>query len=292
MRKVLKWLGIVLGSLVVLVLVAAVGLFLVGNGRVSRNYGQVAGEDVSGAGGTVERGEYLVASVSACIDCHGQAFEGSVLIDEAPIGTLAASNLTTGRGGVAGQYTSDALWERALRHGVGADGRALLIMPAQHYTMFSDEDTASVIAYIKSRAPVDNELPTRALHPVANIMLAAGAFGKLPAEVIDHNGGHTPPAARGATAEYGAYLARVGVCADCHGNDYTGGEAGGGGAAAPNITSAGNVGGWTRDQFVQTIRTGVRPNGEPLSEDMPWKVYGRMTDDDLAALHAYLRTLP
>ena len=44
--------------------------------------------------------------------------------------------------------------------------------------------------------------------------------------------------------------------------------------------------------FIKTIRTGKKPEGEALAPPMPWPVYAKMTDDDLKAVFAYLRTLP
>jgi hypothetical protein len=59
------------------------------------------------------------------------------------------------------------------------------------------------------------------------------------------------------------------------------------GPAVPNPRPI--VGTWTQKQFAQTMRTGVRPNGTPFTERMPWQSATKMTDDDLAALYAYLK---
>ena len=45
-------------------------------------------------------------------------------------------------------------------------------------------------------------------------------------------------------------------------------------------------------KFIQTLRTGKKPEGEPLLPPMPWMVYKNFTDEDLKAIYAYLRTLP
>jgi hypothetical protein len=60
----------------------------------------------------------------------------------------------------------------------------------------------------------------------------------------------------------------------------------------PDITSAGAVGGWTSEQFVTAMRTGVTPDGRQMSAEMPWEIYGTMTDEDLTAVHLFLTTLP
>ena len=50
---------------------------------------------------------------------------------------------------------------------------------------------------------------------------------------------------------------------------------------------------WTEDQFVHAIRTGLHLGvGRPILPPMPWPAYAHMTDEDLRAIFAYLRTLP
>ncbi len=52
------------------------------------------------------------------------------------------------------------------------------------------------------------------------------------------------------------------------------------------------VGVLTLEEFIQTMRTGIRPNGTPFADAMPWQSAAQMTDDDLAALYAYLTANP
>ena len=63
---------------------------------------------------------------------------------------------------------------------------------------------------------------------------------------------------------------------------------------ARNLTpdSATGIGTWTEAYFIKVLRTGIRGNGAPLRPLMPWEWYQQLTDDDLKALFAYLRTLP
>ena len=48
---------------------------------------------------------------------------------------------------------------------------------------------------------------------------------------------------------------------------------------------------YTEATFVQTMRTGKKPNGTMIQPPMPSEVYQHMTDADLKAIYAYLRTL-
>ena len=63
---------------------------------------------------------------------------------------------------------------------------------------------------------------------------------------------------------------------------------------ARNLTpdSATGIGRWTEAYFIKVLRTGIRGNGAPLRPLMPWEWYRQLTDDDLQAIFAYLRTLP
>ena len=50
--------------------------------------------------------------------------------------------------------------------------------------------------------------------------------------------------------------------------------------------------GWSEEDFIATMRTGVTPNGHQLKDVMPWKDFGQMTDDELKAVWMYLQSLP
>lgn len=97
-----------------------------------------------------------------------------------------------------------------------------------------------------------------------------------------------PPA--GATPEYGKYVATLGDCRGCHGPDMTGAPATSFSPAVPNPRPF--VGTLTLEEFVQSFRTGVRPDGTAFSPAMPWQTASRMMDEDLAALYVYLTTQP
>jgi mono/diheme cytochrome c family protein len=158
----------------------------------------------------------------------------------------------------------------------------------------SDEDLGAVLAYIKSLPPVDNELPARSLHPLLYILGTLGMLGDLPVEVIDHEASHPASVAPSTGAAYGEYLTHLATCYDCHGPTLDGTNVGGppSDVPPPNITGSGEVGGWTREQFLTAMHTGVTPSGRTLSDAMPWKLFGQMPDDDLTAIYNYLQSLP
>ena len=290
--KILKWIGIVLGALVILAAVALFVLYQIGNGRLARAPEiQVATVDVADDTESVARGQHLAQAINACIACHGEDLEGKPFIDESPIGYLPAPNLTSGAGGV-GAGATDAQWAAAIRHGVGFDGRVMTNMPNIHYAQIGDQDLAALIAYLKQLPPVDHELGERDFEPMGTIIFGFLAFDAWPVNVIDHAavGGEAPPA--GPTEEYGAYLATVGACSECHGPNLAGNTNPDGPPMGPNITPGGKLAAYNENQFLSFMRSGITPDQREVSEEMPWIEYRLQTDEELQALWAYLSSQP
>jgi mono/diheme cytochrome c family protein len=52
------------------------------------------------------------------------------------------------------------------------------------------------------------------------------------------------------------------------------------------------IGKWDEATFIKTLRTGIKPEGKPIMPPMPWESIGKMTDDDLKSVFAYLKTIP
>ncbi len=297
MRKALKRIGMVLGGLVGLLVLAGVVLYIIGGVKWNQIHGNydvpIETIPVPADQAAIARGEH-VATIRMCRMCHTEALSGQSQTAPALI-TLSIPNLTAGAGGV-GATNTDQDWVRAIRHGVGHDGRGLVLMPARAFYYLSDEDLGALIAYLKSLPPVDNELPGTHLGPVGRVMLA---LGRLPREaavpdvtVIDHNGPRPVAPEPGVTAEYGEYLAHV--CTVCHGANLNGQtiRIDGSDYVALNLTPGGELGVWSEEDFFTTLRTGVTPGGRQLNDKMPWKYFGQMTDDELRALWLYLRSLP
>ncbi len=295
MKRFLKWGSIALAVLVGLAAVTAVALFVFGGARLNRSWDvPVAAVVVPTDEESIARGRHLVESIALCSACHSSDLGGELLFEEPGIASVYASNLTAGRGGVGGMY-SDADFVRAIRHGINADGRGLMIMHSDAYNGMGLEDLGAVIAYVRSVPPVDRELPSRKTEPLGRVMVALGLFDTenmplIPAEIIDHERPIPAVPPRGVTAEYGSYLASLALCAMCHGRELTGGPPVEPGAPLPpNIAAYAAPGGWSEEQFIRTIRTGATPYGKALDPaHMPWNVYSGMTDDELAAIWRYI----
>ncbi len=94
------------------------------------------------------------------------------------------------------------------------------------------------------------------------------------------------------TVEYGEYLVNAHGCRSCHGQQLNGAQPAEPGAPfAHNLTRGGELVGWSEADFFATLRTGVTPTGRQLSDSMPWKGLGKMTDDELRAVWLFLNSL-
>ena len=228
------------------------------------------------------------------------AIVGGVLFDSPP-GQFYTRNLTsdaeTGLGNV-----SDKAIARALRFGVGHDGRALL--PFMEMQGLADDDLRAVVSYLRTQSAVRNPVPPHHYNLLGKIVRAT---------VVSKPVGpsSTPPAQapRGASVETGHYLVEsVALCWSCHTDrsQMTGALTGPrfGGTTGfkesddhtrtwspPNITSdreTGRLGKMSEDQFVARFRQGRLIPGSP----MPWQAFSRMSEEDLRAIYRYLQSVP
>jgi mono/diheme cytochrome c family protein len=312
LRRILKGIGILIGVLVVLVIGLVAYVQLTWDRPVSRGGAQmIAPTDAQ----TVARGEYLYKWSLDCSGCHGS--QGSHSPEEPQAGGLEfdmtgigpgfgfvyAANLTPDPETGIGAW-SDGELVRALREGLDREGHILFpIMEAELWRGLSDEDVLALVAYMRSLPPVRNEVPANKLSFAAKALM--GIVKPQPpvsAPVV------APP--RGATAEYGKYLAwHASACFGCHtprdpntgqfdmAQPFAGGlfpfPEEGFSTTGSNLTpdAATGIGDWTEEQFMTAMRTGLRPNGTVMLPFMPWPSYARWSEEDLRAVWLYLRSL-
>ncbi len=241
-------------------------------------------ESSSLATGSLARGRHLANAVLGCTYCHGADLSGKVAIDQPDVVVLWAPNLTRGKGGFFATHTS-ADFARAVRRGYAPGGKKLMLMPSWDYAALSSSDYASVLAFVLSTPPVDKQTPAVKLGPKARAALASGQLSydadelaKGPVPAFDSNPDATPG--------YGKYLTRIAGCQACHGANLAGTP-----GFAPNLTPRA-IGNWSASDFITTIKTGVTPGKRKLSDEMPWRVYQHMSNEELHALYAYLHSLP
>ena len=222
----------------------------------------------------------------------GMELAGQV-IEDGPAFTAVAANITPA-GAIAGW--SDAELARAIREGLRPDGS--LIGPPMPFAMYrglGDDDLMSIVLFLRSLEPLENDPGTSAYR-----IPLPPAYGP-PVESV------TAPEA-GVTVAYGAYLAGpVAHCMECHTPMGPTGpmldtDLGRGGfefhgpwgvSVAPNLTNhPDGLAGYSDAEIGQMITHGLRPDGAAMLPPMPYGYLAQMSEADLAAIILYLRSLP
>jgi len=289
-NAIVKWVGVVLSGLLTLLVAIVSVVTLVGLVKLyAPKNAPIPDLKVAGTPEQIQRGEHLANAF--CVECHSPNRQLPLIGGRdmgadfpLPLGSFVPANLTP-----AGDLKdwSDGEIMRVLRSGIDRDRRQLLFMSTVNVRHMSDNDLEAVIAFLRSQPAVVNKTQEPPDQPslLAAIMMGAGMLPKGEAPVT---GTITAPS-KGPTVEYGEYMIGFQDCRDCHGEDLKGGKQGQLAPIGPNLSV---VKGWTQEQFITTIRTGVDPNGWHLRDVMPWKTIGRLDDVELAAMHAYLASLP
>lgn len=271
------------GAVIMLVLVAAAAIWVQGSRIVTKKHQFTARPvPVPMDARLIAEGERL-AHTRGCFGCHGQRLDGQVFFDEPAIARIVAPNLT-----VARTRYSDAQLEVVIRHGVRADGRNNLIMPSDMFYFLSDPDLTAILSYLRSVPEVPDTLPGDRIGPLGRFGLVTGKFKTIPSQ-IDHAAPQLIGSSPGASQiERGRYLA-LSTCTECHGRRLEGNPSD---EPAPTPGLA-IVAGYPEEAFRTLMRTGRPLDGRELGL-MKSVALGRtryFTDDELAALYAYLRTL-
>ena len=294
MKAFLKWVAIILGGLLGLVLIISLILYGIGLGRLNRIYTitprmvKIPTDEKS-----LREGKRIF-QYRGCEACHGEELQGVVYLENPAIGQVITPNLTSGEGGIGAERT-DLDLVRAVKYGVDSDGKALLFMPSTEFYYLSDLDLGRALAYIRSIPAVDNHPQPSELSTTGFIVMnLTQEITFLPAELIPL--GENPPLAPepGKTVEYGEYLALS--CPVCHGLGLSGGEIPG---FPPEWPAAGNLTPglgsrlptWGEEGFIEIIQNGEK-HGRAIHPDyMPWTSYRHMNDQELQAIYLYLMGL-
>jgi len=287
-RLLLKLLGV----LAVLIIVLAVFIYWASNQKLHRTLSYSPQPiTLPTSADALARGQHL-AEVRGCTTCHGADLGGAIVIDNPAMGVMAGPNLTTGEGSVTKNYQV-VDWVRSLQHGVNPAGRPLVLMPSEEFAHLTQEDLADVIAYVKSVPAVNRASTPVRLGPVARGLMVAGKF-TFAADKIDHNAAHLDAIIPAVSIEYGRYVAVS--CVGCHNPNFSGGKIA---AGPPDWPPAANLTPdehsefktWSEADFLTALRTHKKPNGQQLNKVMP-EVFGQLSDTELKAIFAYLRSLP
>lgn len=261
----------------------------------------------------IERGRYLATHVAVCMDCHstrnwtyfsgpispGTLGRGGEVFDESTglPGLVIAKNITPS---ALGDWSDGELF-RAITGGLQKDGDPLFpVMPYDAYRTMDESDLLAIMAYLRTLAPVENDVPDHRLDFPLNLIV-----NSIPREAELRTVNRADP------VEYGEYLSKIGGCTWCHspinatqqaipaqllagGHEFPMGDYV---VRASNISPdpETGIGNWTLEQFIARFREYQGEAGRtiPLGEDgrnslMPWTMYADMRDEDLAAIYAFL----
>lgn len=303
MKKVLK----VLLIIVIVVAVLAGGFALFISIRGIPNYGaKDPGIKIVPDSARIERGRILANML--CADCHmnpdTRKLTGTNMDPDhkLPFGELHSQNITHDKTVGIGDWT-DGQIIYLLRTGIKRDGQYAPPWMAKLPNM-SDEDIASIISFLRSDDPMVAADPTPDQPCKPSFFakfLAFVAFKPFP--YPDHAIAQPDTTDKPA---WGKYLVWNLDCFSCHSLDYAKndymtptnsvGYLGGGNKMPEGIFSANitpdnetGIGTWTEEQFVKTLRFGIKPSGVTR---MPMKPYNMLSESEAKAIYAYLRTVP
>jgi len=279
MRRLFRWLGLILAAIVGLAMLAVLVAWTGGRVIAGRSYDlppTTFKADVATA--DIDEGRRIAQTLGCYDGCHGDGLGGNVFVDEFLVGTFVAPDLTR-----TFSEMSDAELDRAIRHGVRPDGKSTFIMPSSGFHHLSDEDLNDIVAFVRSQPRGDGPAYEATVGPLAGFFLLIREFVPRAEEII----ADAPWMAGSPTRESpqaGQYLALT-ACAECHGMDLRG--------QADFTPSLAAVAAYSLDDFRRLITTGVAVGDRELDlmKEVATGRFVHFTDREIEALYGHLRTL-
>lgn len=284
LKTLFKWLGILLGAVLGIALLAAIVINLIIAFELDRTF-DIPGKtiEVPTSEEAITEGARLAKLRGCNGGCHGDGSTGRVFFEMPGGSRVVAPNIVW-----AAQNYPIKDFERVVRHGIRPDGSSLLIaMPSAMLSHLSDEDLGAITAFLRSRDPGDNELETSHHNAIGRLMLfyfrqRQGSI--LAADVIDHDAKRLDPDSE-IQVERGQYLALT-VCSECHGDDLRG-------SPEYGVTDLVVVKAYNPEQFSSLMREGKALGDRELGlmADVAESRFAFFTDNEIVDLHAFLQTL-
>lgn len=308
LKKVLRRASYVLGAVVAVVGVLALYVQIDG---VPKYTPETPVIEVARTPAALARGKTLVTLL--CTECHENSETHRLTgkhIEELPseFGDIYSKNITGDPSFGIGGWTDGQLIY-FLRTGVRPDGQYVPPWMAK-LPHVSDEDLHAIVAFLRSGDPLVTPTPTPPVGTTKPSFLSKAlthtVFKPLPFPKAPIP---TPP--RSDKLAYGRYMTFTLECWTCHSEDFksmnvmepekTPGFMGGGNVLmdgekkpihAPNLTADDEtgIGRWSEADFVRAVTKGVRPDGRVLHYPMLPRT--GLDDEEVAAIYAYLRTVP
>lgn len=272
----------IVSSVVILIVVGILLIYLISEYKLRQvTYDPAFSTSIPSDPQSIEHGLYI-ARTRGCFGCHGQQLQGDNFDEQWDWPARAiAPNLS-----LYAKNQPPEVLEAAIRQGIGANRKALVSMPSYNFARLSDEDTAALIAFLKSAPVIKQNLPLPKLGLRARWDIAVGnelSYAKwanmVPELSIDPN--ISPVKARGE------YLAMT-MCNECHGLDLRGYNFAD--EFAPDLAL---VAGIDLKEFTRIVRTGRGINERHLGlmTLVAPDRFPTLKQEDIDALHVFLSTL-
>lgn len=276
MKRFFKWLGIGMGALLGLAVLALLVLWFGGNRELKKIY-DIPESHFAADPDTADLEEgWRLAQTRGCFHgCHGDKLQGEVFIGNPIFGLINAPDLTR-----AFSEKADADLERIIRQGVHENGRSTFLMPSASFYHLSDEDLNNIFAFIRSQEKSNGLTPKVMPGPIALYMLMTD---ELPVESkLIANG--APFIEDGDEHYFGKYVAFT-VCSECHGMDFLG--------FADFTPSLKAIAAYSREDFHRLMTEGIAVGDRELElmTSVAKSRFVHLTDEEEDALYAFLRTL-
>lgn len=273
MKSWMKWTGIALGGVLGVAAVGIAAVYIGSEMIIGRTYPLPAQTFHSRATpGAIAQGQHLT-QIGGCIDCHKRDLTGA-LFDDVPGNAVWSRNLHW-----AARTFSDADFDRAIRHGLHADGTSVLIMPSDCYATLRDDELSEIVAYLRSLPPKGVEHPSSHVGLVARLAVLHGDFqpDRLWFDI------DKPPLDLGPATAQGRHLTRI-ACAECHDTTLNGIPDD---PATPNLSL---VASYSREDFVHFMRTGKAAGNRelPIMSAEARLRFSHFTDAEVNAIYDYL----
>ena len=277
MAKALRWVGYALAAITVLLLSAAAWIWFSSSRALVARVEPRPERLAQPTPAQLADGSRQLR-VLGCMSCHGEKLEGAPFIEDPKIAKLYASNLTH----IAAR-ASDQQLARAIRQGIGHDGRSLFVMPSEHYQFLTDQEVAALVAAIRRLPQFGDDQPPVRLGPIGRFAVASGRLPTVPVKTAEYRSSRI--ADLGPAYSAGRHLVET-VCSGCHGPDLKGQE------LEPGVfsTDLNIAAGYDSGQFRTLMKTGAAPSGKDLGlmARTARADFSHMRDEEVAAIHAYL----
>jgi mono/diheme cytochrome c family protein len=277
MVKLLRGAGYVLGVLLLVVILALAWVWIASSMTLNARVVPQPERLVTPTAAQLADGPRQLR-ILGCVSCHGEGLRGKLFFDEPNVAQLYAPNLT-----LVAAHADDQQLARAIRQGVGHDGRSLFAMPSSQYARLTDAEVASLISAIRVQPKGGEQTSPVTIGLLGRVGIVSGKFKPQPALVEEYS--QSMPAVLGPQFAKGRHLAMTN-CAECHGSSFGGGEPKPG-LKAPDLSI---VGAYDLPAFTKLMRTGVPASGKKLElmDGVARSDFSHFNDEEIAAIHSYL----